>query len=152
HGQFLLNEARIEGPVLSANMRGKIDFRSHVIHVGGTFTPLAGVNTMFRDLPLFGPLLTGPRGDGVFAMTFAIQGSMSAPQIIVTPFWGTPPGVTREIMQMAPETQRIVPRDRPQVRGDGAPSRTSTPPAAASSGGFESRVQPEIGGGWSAEA
>src|SRR6185295_6108739 len=96
HGQFLLNEARLDGPVLSANVRG-------------TFTPLAGLNTMFRGLPLFGPLLTGPRGDGVFAMTFAIQGSMSAPQIIVNPFSVITPGVTREIMQMAPETQRIVP-------------------------------------------
>ncbi|HJZ30300.1 MAG TPA: AsmA-like C-terminal region-containing protein [Hyphomicrobiaceae bacterium] len=153
HGQFLLNEARIEGPVLSANMRGKIDFRTHIIHVGGTFTPLAGLNTMFRDLPLFGPLLTGPRGDGVFAMTFAIQGSMGAPQIIVNPFSVITPGVTREIMQMAPENQRIVPRDRPQGRSEVTPSRSASPPAAAtSSSGFEARVQPEIGGGWSAEA
>jgi AsmA-like protein/uncharacterized protein DUF3971 len=150
HGQFLLNEARIEGPVLSANMRGKIDFRSHIIHVGGTFTPLAGVNTMFRDLPLFGPLLTGPRGDGVFAMTFAIQGSMNAPQIIVNPFSVITPGVTREIMQMAPDTQRIVPRDKPQGRSEAAP-RASSAPASSSGSGFEARVQPEIGGGWSAE-
>ena len=150
HGQFLLNEARLDGPVLSANMRGKIDFRSHNLNIGGTFTPLAGVNTMFRGLPLFGPLLTGPRGDGVFAMTFAIQGSMSAPQIIVNPFSVITPGVTREIMQMAPDTQRIVPRDRPQGRSESAP-RASTAPAASSNSGFEARVQPEIGGGWSAE-
>jgi AsmA-like C-terminal region len=151
HGQFLLNEARLEGPVLSANMRGKIDFRSQNLHVGGTFTPLAGLNTMFRGLPLFGPLLTGPRGDGVFAMTFAIQGSMAAPQIIVNPFSVITPGVTREIMQMAPDTQRIVPRDKPPARSEGAP-RGSSAPAAASSNGFEARVQPEIGGGWSADS
>jgi AsmA-like C-terminal region/Protein of unknown function len=151
HGQFLLNEARLDGPVLSANMRGKIDFRSQNLNVGGTFTPLAGLNTMFRGLPLFGPLLTGPRGDGVFAMTFAIQGSMSAPQIIVNPFSVITPGVTREIMQMAPETQRIVPRDRPQGRSEPAPRASSAPAAATSNNGFEARVAPEIGGGWSAE-
>src|SRR6185295_17039694 len=151
HGQFLLNEARLDGPVLSANMRGKIDFRSQNLNVGGTFTPLAGLNTMFRGLPLFGPLLTGPRGDGVFAMTFAIQGSMSAPQIIVNPFSVITPGVTREIMQMAPETQRIVPRDRPQGRSDAAPRASSAPAGTSSSTGFEARVQPEIGGGWSAD-
>ena len=126
HGQFLLNEARLDGPVLSANMRGKIDFRSQNLNVGGTFTPLAGLNTMFRGSPLFGPLLTGPRGDGVFAMTFAIQGSMSAPQIIVNPFSVITPGVTREIMQMAPETQRIVPRDRPQGRSEAGPRASRT--------------------------
>ena len=105
---------------------------------------------MFRDLPLFGPLLTGPRGDGVFAMTFAIQGSMSAPQIIVNPFSVITPGVTREIMQMAPDTQRIVPRDKPQGRSEAAP-RASSAPASSSGSGFEARVQPEIGGGWSAD-
>jgi AsmA-like C-terminal region/Protein of unknown function len=151
HGQFLLNEARLDGPVLSANMRGKIDFRSQNLNVGGTFTPLAGLNTMFRGLPLFGPLLTGPRGDGVFAMTFAIQGSMSAPQIIVNPFSVITPGVTREIMQMAPETQRIVPRDRPQGRSEAGSRASSAPGAATSNNGFEARVQPEIGGGWSAD-
>ena len=59
HGQFLLNEARLDGPVLSANMRGKIDFRSHILNVGGTFTPLAGLNTMFR-----GPAPVRPTADG----------------------------------------------------------------------------------------
>jgi hypothetical protein len=152
HGQFLLNEARLDGPVLSANMRGKIDFRSQNLYVGGTFTPLAGLNTMFRGLPLFGPLLTGPRGDGVFAMTFAIQGSMAAPQIIVNPFSVITPGVTREIMQMAPNTQRIVPRDRPPERSEGGGPRAPSAPAPASSNGFEARVQPEIGGGWSADS
>jgi AsmA-like C-terminal region/Protein of unknown function len=151
HGQFLLNEARIEGPILSANMRGKLDFRSQNVNVGGTFTPLAGLNTMFRGLPLFGPLLTGPRGDGVFAMTFAIHGTMSAPQVIVNPLSVITPGVTREIMQMAPDTQRIVPRDRPQSRGEAAPRPSSAPVGASGSNGFEARVQPEIGGGWSAD-
>jgi hypothetical protein len=106
---------------------------------------------MFRGLPLFGPLLTGPRGDGVFAMTFAIQGSLSAPQVIVNPLSVITPGVTREIMQMAPETQRIVPRDRPQSRSEAAPRPSSAPAAASGSNGFEARVQPEIGGGWSAD-
>jgi hypothetical protein len=152
HGQFLLNEARLEGPVLSANMRGKIDFRSQNVNVGGTFTPLAGLNTMFRGLPLFGPLLTGPRGDGVFAMTFAIQGSMGAPQIIVNPLSVITPGVTREIMQMAPEQQRIVPRDRPAARSESGSRPTTAPAAPTSSNGFEARVQPEIGGGWSADS
>jgi hypothetical protein len=87
----------------------------------------------------------------VFAMTFAIQGSMAAPQIIVNPFSVITPGVTREIMQMAPDTQRIVPRDKPPARSEGAP-RGSSAPAAASSNGFEARVQPEIGGGWSADS
>ena len=65
HGQFRLNDARLDGPVLSANMRGKVDFRlANISTLAAPSRPLAGLNTMFRGLPLFGPLLTGPRGEG----------------------------------------------------------------------------------------
>jgi hypothetical protein len=77
---------------------------------------------------------------------------MGAPQIIVNPFSVITPGVTREIMQMAPEQQRIVPRDRPAARGESGSRPTTAPAAPTSSNGFEARVQPEIGGGWSADS
>jgi len=51
---------------------------------------------------------------------------------------------------VAPAAQRIVPRDKPQGRSEAAP-RASSAPASSSGGGFEARVQPEIGGGWSAD-
>ena len=150
HGQFLLNEARLDGPVLSANMRGKIDFRSQNLNVGGTFTPLAGLNTIAWPAP-FGPLLTGPRGDGVFGddvrHSRLHERTANHRQSVLRDY----AGVTREIMQMAPETQRIVPRDRPQGRSEAGPRASSAPAAATSNNGFEARVQPEIGGGWSAD-
>jgi hypothetical protein len=51
-----------------ANMRGKIDFRTRRLHIGGTFTPLSTpqVAAFQRGAPA-GDIMTGPRRDGVRA-------------------------------------------------------------------------------------
>ena len=51
-GQFVLNDARIDGPLMSATMSGRVDFRTRKVHLTGTFTPLAALNKMFSDVPL----------------------------------------------------------------------------------------------------
>ena len=61
HGQFVLHNAAIEGPLVSATMRGKLDFRTRVLQVGGTFTPLSTLNKIFSEMPLVGDIVTGPQ-------------------------------------------------------------------------------------------
>jgi hypothetical protein len=102
-------------------------------------------------IPLLGPLLTGPRGEGIFGITFAIQGSMARPQVIVNPLALLTPGIFREIFQMTPDDPRVVPRDKPAPRGEG--SRSSSAPAASVAGDALAApvVAPEVGGSWSAE-
>ena len=113
HGQFVMHDAVINGPLVSAHMRGKVDFRAQALEVGGTYVPMSGLMRVPAAIPLFGPLLTGPRGEGLFGITFAIKGSMARPQVIVNPLSLITPGIFREIFQMTPEDLRIVPRERP---------------------------------------
>jgi hypothetical protein len=124
-GQFMLKDARLEGPVFSATGTGTIDFRTKRVHVSGTFTPVAGVNQMFRDIPLLGELLNGPKGEGMFAWNFALQGGLESPQITFNPLSGIAPGFTRDFFPIMPEEPRTFPRK-------GAGSRTE-PGARASS-------------------
>jgi hypothetical protein len=155
HGQFVLHNAAINGPLVSATMRGKVDFAAQTLNVGGTFTPLSGLNRALAPVPLVGPLMTGPRGEGVFAMTFAIQGPMSNPQVLVNPLSILTPGITREIMQMTPENPRVVPRsDRPGARSKEGARRAPVAPTAASEPAADPvppRPAPEVSSGWSAE-
>ena len=86
----------------------------------------AGVTGLMRALasiPLLGPMLTGPRGEGVFGITFAIQGSMAKPQVIVNPLSLITPGIFREIFNMTPEDPRVQPRDRPRPKATGPRAR-----------------------------
>ena len=152
HGQFVLHNAAIEGPLVSATMRGKVDFRTRLLQVGGTFTPLSTLNKLFSGVPLVGDIVTGPRREGVFAMTYALQGGLENPQLVVNPFSAITPGITRELMQITPDDPRVVPRGKPTGgRNDGAPRSSSSP--AAGSGGNDSATStgPSIGGSWSAD-
>jgi AsmA-like C-terminal region len=145
HGQFILENAAIQGPLVSATMVGKLDFRTRVLQVGGTFTPLSSLNKVFSDIPLFGELLTGPKREGVFAINYALQGGLENPQLIVNPFSAVTPGITRELMQIAPQDPRIVPRkQQPASKNEGGVRSSSSPVAGPGT------VQ-DAGGGWSSE-
>src|SRR5262249_14082707 len=151
HGQFVMHNAVINGPLVSANLRGKVDFRAQTLDLGGTYVPMSDLMRVPAQIPVFGPLLTGPRGEGGFGMTFAIQGSMARPQVIMNPLSLITPGILREIFQMTPEDPRVLPRERPGPRGDGARA-SSTPAASLPDGaGIFPLPTPEVGGSWSAE-
>jgi hypothetical protein len=151
HGQFVMHNSVINGQLVSASMRGTVDFRAQTLDVGGTYVPMSGLMRAPAPIPLLGPLLTGPRGEGIFGITFAIQGSMARPQVIVNPLALLTPGIFREIFQMTPDDPRVVPRDKPAPRGDG--SRSSSVPAASVAGDAlaSPATAPEVGGSWSAE-
>ena len=129
HGQFVMRSAYINGPLVGATMRGKVDFRSQTLNVGGTYVPLSGINRALAPVPVLGPLLTGPSGEGLFGIVFAIQGSLANPQVVVNPFSLVTPGIFREIMQMTPEDPRVLPNDKVPARPDNA-SRASSSPAS----------------------
>ena len=133
-------------------MRGKVDFRAQTLNVGGTYVPLSGLMRAPAPIPLLGPLLTGPRGEGMFGITFAIQGSMAKPQVIVNPLSLLTPGIIREIFQMTPEDPRVraARPAEPEGRRRHAPRarrRRARPASASAAPG----VAPEVGGSWSAE-
>jgi hypothetical protein len=152
HGQFVMNGASIKGPLVGATLRGKVDFRAQRIEVGGTYVPLSGLNSALAPIPLLGPVLTGLGGEGIFGITFAIQGSLATPQVIVNPFALVTPGIFREIMQLTPEDPRVVPREKAPARNDQGGAARSSSSAPKGSGGGAAGVAPDIGAGWSAEA
>ncbi len=150
HGQFVMHNSVINGQLVSASMRGTVDFRAQTLDVGGTYVPMSGIMRAPAPIPLLGPLLTGPRGEGIFGITFAIQGSMARPQVIVNPLALLTPGIFREIFQMTPDDPRVVPRDRPAPRGEG--SRSSSAPASVAGDTWAApAAAPDVGGSWSAE-
>jgi len=128
-----MHNAVINGPFEGATLRGKVDFRAQVMDVGGTYVGGTGIMQVIASIPLLGPILTGPRGEGVFGITFAIKGSMANPQVVVNPLALLTPGIFREIFQMTDEDPRVVPRERPTPKRDGA--RSSSAPASGPPGG-----------------
>jgi hypothetical protein len=149
-GQFVLNNASIDGPLMSATMNGRVDFRTRKVHLTGTFTPLAAVNKMFSDVPIFGDLITGPKREGVFAWNFGVQGGLENPQIIVNPLSGVAPGAFREVFPILPEEQSAEPR-RGGSRGESG-ARASSSPAVRPGGDSAFPTPPDLSDGWVSES
>jgi hypothetical protein len=153
HGQFVMHDAAIRGQLVSAHLRGKVDFRQQTLNVGGTYVPMSGLMRVPAEIPFIGPVLAGPRGEGLFGITFAIQGSMARPDVVVNPLSLITPGIFREIFQMVPEDPRVIARERPAPRRDGA--RASSAPATGPQGGGAAAaptLAPEVGGSsWPSE-
>lgn len=150
HGQFVMHSGYMNGPLVGATMRGKVDFRAQQLNVGGTYVPLSGLNRALAPIPLLGPLLTGPRGEGVLGITFAIQGAMNNPQVLVNPLSLVTPGIFREIMQMTPEDPKVLPR-APTSPKPGSGPRASSSPASNDNAPASEPRRGEVGGGWTAE-
>ena len=96
-GQFILHNSYVNGPVIGATLRGKIDFRTETMRLGGTYVPLYGLNAAIGEIPILSQIFVGRKGEGVFGVTFAIEGPTAKPTVIVNPVSLLTPGVFRQI-------------------------------------------------------
>jgi len=150
-GQFVLEESYVRGPLIGANIRGKVDFKSQRMSLGGTYIPLQGLNNALGGIPIVGQILSGPRGEGIFGITFAVQGAMANPQVIVNPLSLVTPGIFRELMQMTPYDPRVTPREEKRNGGSSAVRASSAPTSGMGGSAGTAPGGTEILGGWSSE-
>jgi AsmA-like C-terminal region len=111
YGQFVMEESYLRGPLLGASIRGKIDFKMRRVNLGGTYVPLQGLMGDLCEFPILGPIALGPKCEGLSGMTYAIQGPMDHPQVIVNPLAMLAPGIFREIFQMTNPNPKVQRRD-----------------------------------------
>lgn len=135
HGQFVLDDAYMKGPLLGATIRGKVDYKTERVNLGGTYIPLQGLNNAFGQIPVLGQILSGPRGEGIFGITFAITGAMANPQVIVNPLSLVAPGIFREVFQMTNPSPKVQPRKpEPASKRKGRQSPGGTSPGGTIDG------------------
>jgi hypothetical protein len=61
--------------------------------------PMYGLNNMFGNIPIFGPLLGGGSNEGLIGVTYEVVGTPGAPVLRVNPISALLPGVTRKFME-----------------------------------------------------
>ena len=98
-GQFLLNDAYVNGPLLGATMRGRVDFKAQTVNLGGTYVPLYGLNSALGNIPILGGIFVGRQGEGIVGITFAIQGQLDDPNVLINPMSVVAPGIFRQIFE-----------------------------------------------------
>ena len=66
----------------------------------GTVVPAYTLNTVLGKVPVLGDLLLGGKGEGVFAITYAIKGPLEKPRVTVNPLSALAPGFLRGIVSI----------------------------------------------------
>ncbi len=107
-GKFILRDAIINGPLLGATIRGRLDLKRNRIQLSGTYVPIYGLNAAISSVPILGDLLTGRTGEGIFGMTYAVRGAMDNPQVLVNPVSAVAPGFLRQIFEFDQTPPRIL--------------------------------------------
>ena len=126
-GQFVLRDSSISGPLLGATLRGSVDFVRRRVQLAGTYVPLYGLNSALGVFPIIGQILQGRQGEGLVGITFAIQGDLGNPRVLVNPISLVAPGIFRQIFEYNQPLPRLERRQRGKGRRGPAPRSSSSP-------------------------
>ncbi len=96
-GRIDFRDAAIWGNQIGFTLGGFIDYARDRLDISGTFVPAYGLNNVFAQVPLFGPLLGGGQNEGLFAVNFRLNGQASAPSLTVNPLSAVAPGFLRKL-------------------------------------------------------
>lgn len=99
-GILEINKAIAKGSTLGMTISGTIDQAYDELNLSGTLIPAYGLNSLLSNIPLVGTLLTGGKGQGIFAATYRMTGSVEDPQISINPLAALAPGILRNIFQI----------------------------------------------------
>jgi hypothetical protein len=92
-----LQDAVISGPQVGFTLSGWVDQARDTMDVSGTFVPAYGLNNVFAQVPLIGPILGGGSNEGLFAVNFRVSGKASVPTLTVNPLSAIAPGIFRKL-------------------------------------------------------
>ncbi|WP_339861251.1 AsmA-like C-terminal domain-containing protein [Paremcibacter congregatus] len=125
NGVMEISKGRASGPMLGMTIEGAVDQSYDELSIKGTIIPAYGINSLLGNIPLIGTILTGGKGQGIFAATYAIKGSLDKPEIKINPLAALAPGILRTIFsaiggskdktmrEKAEELEKVIPNTPP---------------------------------------
>lgn len=105
-GDYFISGAKAAGPALGLTAKGYLRDDGKDLSVDGVLVPSFGVNSALGGIPILGDLFVSRDGEGVFAMTYSVRGSLESARVAVNPLSGIVPGVLRRIFEN-PESEPI---------------------------------------------
>jgi hypothetical protein len=127
--QLRFTEGRMAGPALGLTGSGSYDIPRDNLDVDGVLAPSPMLNlSMLGSIPVIGDLIVSRRGEGLFGMTYSINGHAEEPRVFVNPVSVLTPGILRRIFEP------IQPR-RPRAQQEAQTPPATQPPPRGTGGG-----------------
>ncbi len=111
-----IRNAHTSGSSIGLTTAGWLDVESETVHLRGIVVPAFALNNLLSNVPLLGPLLTGGKDGGVFAITYRLDGPFDDPKLHIDMMSAVTPGALRQLF--------TAPAD-----GSSPPSAVGDPPA-----------------------
>jgi hypothetical protein len=99
NGTLTLTDCRATGPSLGITAKGAVNLSSGALDIDGVLVPSYGLNSFLGNLPILGDLLVSRRGEGIFGITYSVNGDADNPRVGVNPLSAITPGILRRIFE-----------------------------------------------------
>lgn len=92
-----LKDGHTSGKSIGLTTAGVIDLAKDEAHLRGIVVPGFALNNLLSNVPLLGPLLTGGKNGGVFAISYSLDGPLDALRTDINMMAAVTPGALREL-------------------------------------------------------
>ena len=120
-GVIEITNGKANGPAIGFTIEGQMDRHRQVIHVNGVMVPAYALNSLLGKVPIVGGILTGGSGEGVFALTYRVEGDLDDPQVTINPLSALAPGILRKMFE-GPKAE-LPSEEAEQARPESSPNR-----------------------------
>jgi len=84
---------------LGFTVEGKLDRNKRLFALRGNVIPARFLNSIFNNIPILGPLISGGKGEGLFGIAYTVKGSFDNPNVSLNPLSALAPGFFRKLFQ-----------------------------------------------------
>lgn len=95
-----VKNGRTSGPSLGIITEGTVNVKTGLLDLDGSLAPAYVLNSILGKIPLIGELLAGGKGEGLFAVNYAVDGNADDPKIMANPLSVFTPGFTRKFFDI----------------------------------------------------
>lgn len=97
-----VKEGRTSGKSIGLTTAGYLDLASDSAHLRGVVVPGFQINNLLSNVPLLGPLITGGKDAGIFAISYTLEGPFDDLKSDFNIMSAVTPGVLRELFIGSP--------------------------------------------------
>ena len=111
-----VKDGRTSGRSIGLTTHGWLDLGSETAQLRGVVVPAFALNNLLSNVPLLGPLLTGGKDGGLFAISYSLEGPFDDLKSNVSMMSAVTPGVLREIFNAPPDSGTPAPVNKEMER------------------------------------
>jgi hypothetical protein len=98
-----IKNGRTNGTSIGLTTQGFVDLSQDTARLGGVVVPAFALNNLLSNVPLLGPLLTGGKDGGLFAISYQLHGPLDDLKTTINMMSAVTPGALRELFNAPPD-------------------------------------------------